>query len=131
MNRTEDAARSEEIVAAARRWIGTPYRHQASRVRVGADCLGLIRGLYKEVTGCPADAPRPYAADWAEHAGEERLLEAAETIADRRSPLPMRLPATSSSSAGARGPRRNMPASSPRPAASSTPTSRPASSNRR
>ncbi len=79
MTRTEDAARGEEIVAAARRWIGTPYRHQASRIRVGADCLGLIRGLYEEVTGRPADAPHPYAADWAEHAGEERLLEAAET----------------------------------------------------
>lgn len=78
MTTTKDAARGDEIVAAARRWIGTPYRHQASQVRVGADCLGLIRGVYDEVTGRPARAPEPYAADWAEHAGEERLLDAAE-----------------------------------------------------
>jgi NlpC/P60 family putative phage cell wall peptidase len=78
MAQTEVAARDEEIVAAARRWIGTPYRHQASRIRVGADCLGLIRGLYEEVTGCTPETPKPYAADWAEHAGEERLLAAAE-----------------------------------------------------
>ena len=73
-----DAARGEDIIAAARRWIGTPYRHQASRVRVGADCLGLIRGVYEEVTGHVAQDPGAYAADWAEHACEERLLEAAE-----------------------------------------------------
>jgi NlpC/P60 family putative phage cell wall peptidase len=78
MTGTAETARGAEIVAAARRWIGTPYRHQASRIRVGADCLGLIRGLYEEVTGRPADTPEPYAADWAEHAGEERLLQAAE-----------------------------------------------------
>ena len=35
----------EEIVAAARSWIGTPYRHQASLKGVGCDCLGLVRGV--------------------------------------------------------------------------------------
>lgn len=34
-----------EIVAAARQWLGTPYRHQASVRGVGCDCLGLIRGV--------------------------------------------------------------------------------------
>src|SRR5215207_7343246 len=36
----------EQIVAAARGWIGTPYHHQASVKGVGCDCLGLIRGLW-------------------------------------------------------------------------------------
>ncbi len=30
----------EDIVRAARGWIGTPYRHQASLKGVGTDCLG-------------------------------------------------------------------------------------------
>lgn len=74
-DRQMDGAR---IVAAARAWIGTPYRHQASRKGVGADCLGLVRGVFAEVTGRAAEAPAPYARDWAERAGAERLLIAAE-----------------------------------------------------
>lgn len=33
------------VVAEARDWIGTPYRHQASVKHAGCDCLGLIRGV--------------------------------------------------------------------------------------
>lgn len=65
------------VVSAARDWLGTPYRHQASRKGVGADCLGLVRGVFEEVTGQPAERPGAYARDWAEKAGEERLLDAA------------------------------------------------------
>ncbi len=32
-------------------WIGTPYRHQASLKGVGCDCLGLLRGVWREVDG--------------------------------------------------------------------------------
>ena len=64
-------------VAAARSWLGTPYRHQASVKGVGADCLGLVRGVWREVVGEePQDVPA-YAADWAEVGGEETLLAAA------------------------------------------------------
>ena len=41
----------EHIVEAARDWIGTPYRHQASKKGVGADCLGLLRGGWRDVIG--------------------------------------------------------------------------------
>lgn len=37
-----------EIIAVARSWIGTPYRHQASVKGVGADCIGLLRGISLE-----------------------------------------------------------------------------------
>ncbi|MEM9842167.1 MAG: peptidase P60, partial [Pseudomonadota bacterium] len=37
-----------EVIEAARAWLGTPYRHQASRRGVGADCLGLIRGVWRD-----------------------------------------------------------------------------------
>jgi NlpC/P60 family putative phage cell wall peptidase len=65
------------IVAAARAWIGTPYRHQASCRGVGADCLGLVRGIWREVIGVEPARPPAYTPDWAEATGEERLLEAA------------------------------------------------------
>lgn len=64
-------------VEAARGWLGTPYRHQASEKDVGADCLGLVRGVWREVVGEEPEAPPPYAADWAEIGGEETLLAAA------------------------------------------------------
>ena len=37
----------DAIVAEARAWIGTPYRHQASLKGVGCDCLGLVRGVWR------------------------------------------------------------------------------------
>ncbi|MBZ6076418.1 NlpC/P60 family protein [Microvirga puerhi] len=64
------------IVCAARAWIGTPYRHQASLKGIGCDCLGLLRGVWREVMGEEPELPPPYAPDWAE-AGGERLLAAA------------------------------------------------------
>ena len=65
------------VVAAAREWLGTPYRHQASVKGAGADCLGLVRGVWREVVGEEPEAVRAYAADWAEVGGEETLLAAA------------------------------------------------------
>ena len=41
----------EVIVAAARGWIGTPYQHQASVKGAGSDCLGLLRGVWRELIG--------------------------------------------------------------------------------
>ena len=48
--------RRAEIVRAARSWIGTPYRHQASLKGVGCDCLGLLRGVWREVVGAEPEA---------------------------------------------------------------------------
>ena len=68
-----------DLVASARTWIGTPYRHQASRRGVGADCLGLIRGVWREVIGDEPQVPPPYTPDWAEALKEETLLKAARS----------------------------------------------------
>lgn len=73
-----------EIVAAARGWLGTPYRHQASCRGAGADCLGLIRGVWREVLGTEPEEPPAYTPDWAEATGEERLLAAAQRLLIRR-----------------------------------------------
>jgi NlpC/P60 family putative phage cell wall peptidase len=65
------------IVAEARSWIGTPYRHQASLKGVGCDCLGLVRGVWRAVIGAEPEAAPPYSPDWAEALGEETLAAAA------------------------------------------------------
>ena len=64
------------IVASARGWIGTPYLHQASLRGRGCDCLGLVRGVWRDVIGPEPEEPGPYAADWAEASGLERLADA-------------------------------------------------------
>lgn len=68
----------ERIVRLAEGWIGTPYRHQASRKGVGCDCLGLIRGVWRELYDTEPELPPPYAPDWAERCGQDRLMLAAE-----------------------------------------------------
>lgn len=62
----------------ARTWLGTPYRHQASLKGEGADCLGLLRGVWRAVIGAEPEVMAPYSADWAERGGHETLLQAAE-----------------------------------------------------
>ncbi len=68
---------SDKVLAIANSWIGTPYRHQASLKGVGCDCLGLVRGIWRELYGEEPEQPGPYANDWAERSGEDRLAEAA------------------------------------------------------
>jgi NlpC/P60 family putative phage cell wall peptidase len=67
----------EAVIAAARGWLGTPYRHQASEKGVGADCLGLVRGVWREVYGGEPERAPPYTPDWAERGGMETLRDAA------------------------------------------------------
>lgn len=67
----------DDVVAAARSWIGTPYHHQASLKGVGTDCLGLIRGVWRDLYGTEAERPPGYSRDWGEASGEETLIAAA------------------------------------------------------
>lgn len=69
--------RREDIVAAARGWVGTPYQHQASLKGAGCDCLGLLRGVWRELFGDEPEAPGPYSPAWAELAAHDPLLAAA------------------------------------------------------
>jgi NlpC/P60 family putative phage cell wall peptidase len=69
---------SQRIVAEARAWIGTPYRHQASAKGAGADCLGLLRGVWRAVQGVEPVTVPPYSPDWSEVSGQEALLAAAK-----------------------------------------------------
>lgn len=65
------------IVEAARSWIGTPYRHQQKLKTHGCDCLGLLRGVWEEVTGEKSETPPPYTPSWGEAQGQELMLAAA------------------------------------------------------
>lgn len=67
----------EDIVRAARGWIGTPYVHQASTKRAGTDCLGLLRGVWRELYGQEPEPVPAYSMDWSEPQGEERMWDAA------------------------------------------------------
>jgi NlpC/P60 family putative phage cell wall peptidase len=78
-------ANPEAVVAAALSWLDTPYHHQASKKGVGCDCLGLARGVWREVVG-----PEPldpwggrvpaYTRDVGESSGREVLADAARAI---------------------------------------------------
>ena len=61
----------------ARSWIGTPYQHQGSCKGAGTDCLGLLRGVWREVLGEEPERVPAYSRDWSEPQGEELLWEAA------------------------------------------------------
>ena len=66
------------IISLARAWLGTPYHHQASLRGVGTDCVGLVRGIWRELhDGTDAEAAPAYTRDWAEASGRETLIEAA------------------------------------------------------
>jgi NlpC/P60 family putative phage cell wall peptidase len=67
-----------QVVDEARRWIGTPYRHQASVIGAGSDCLGLLRGIWRTVYGQEPEMVPAYTEDWAEPTREELLWEAAQ-----------------------------------------------------
>lgn len=78
-----------DIVDLARGWIGTPYQHQASLKGAGCDCLGLLRGVWREMHGGEPEAVPPYTPDWAEARGEETLHDACArhlTPVDRLAP---------------------------------------------
>lgn len=73
----EAALSRARILAAARGWIGTPYRHQASLRGAGCDCLGLLRGLWRELLGEEPEHPGAYTPAWAELGAGDPLLDAA------------------------------------------------------
>ena len=68
---------SEHILAEARSWLGTPYRHQASRKHIGCDCLGLLRGIWRALYGCEPETIPAYSGDWDLMEKRDELLRAA------------------------------------------------------
>jgi NlpC/P60 family putative phage cell wall peptidase len=71
------AADPERVIAAARAWLGTPYHDQASLRGVGCDCLGLARGVWRDVVGAEPLSIPPYTRDWGETGTREVLRDGA------------------------------------------------------
>ncbi len=69
-----------EIVQEARAWLGTPYLHQASTKAAGTDCLGLLRGVWREALGSEPETPPPYSQDWDEVSRRDVLLIACQRL---------------------------------------------------
>ena len=70
-------ANPKRVITAARSWLGTPYHDQASLKGVGCDCLGLARGVWREVMGDEPFQIPPYSRDWGETGPHEVLAEGA------------------------------------------------------
>lgn len=62
----------------ARTWIKTPYRHQASLKGAGTDCLGVLRGVWRELYDTEPEAPPPYQPDWYDLRRDDLLLRKAQ-----------------------------------------------------
>lgn len=62
------SAARESLAAAAlteaRAWIETPYLHRGSARQHGADCLGLVRGVWRAVIGPEPAALADYGPAW-------------------------------------------------------------------
>ena len=74
------AADPDRVIAAARGWLGTPYHDQASVRGVGCDCLGLVRGVWRELRGPEPMPIPPDRRDWGETGTREALAEAARRV---------------------------------------------------
>ncbi|HMQ42296.1 MAG TPA: hypothetical protein PKC09_13605, partial [Paracoccus sp. (in: a-proteobacteria)] len=80
MTRPSTSADPSRVVATARSWLGTPYHDQASLRGVGCDCLGLARGVWREVVGDEPFPIPPYSRDWGETGPREVLAEGARAM---------------------------------------------------
>ena len=76
----------DDIVAAARSWLGTPYRHQMSLKGEGCDCIGLIRGVWREMIEPEPWKMPPYSPIGPRPAGATFCLTAWHAISIRCRP---------------------------------------------
>ena len=70
----------EAVIEAARGWLGTPYHDQASLRGVGCDCLGLARGVWRDLVGAEPQPIPPYSRDWGETGVREVLADGARAM---------------------------------------------------
>jgi cell wall-associated NlpC family hydrolase len=66
---------ADDVIAAARTWVRTPYHHMARVKGHGVDCAKLIIAAFVE-SGVNEDFdPGFYTPDWHHHRSQERYLE--------------------------------------------------------
>lgn len=84
--RSSSPADPARVVGVARGWLGTPYHDQASLRGAGCDCLGLVRGVWREEVGEEPLPIPPYSRDWGERSTHEALAEGAARVLIRIEP---------------------------------------------
>lgn len=84
-------SRSDEIVALARAWVGTPFQHRQALLGVGCDCIGeivaVMRGLGQE------PEPEDYADLYYSRIPNPRMMGAKLSKYFDRLDFPIRSPA--------------------------------------
>lgn len=68
--------KAEQVVEAARNWLGTPFRHRASVKGAGADCLGLVRGVWRDCQGAEPLRVPIYTVGWFEDGPNDVMADA-------------------------------------------------------
>ena len=80
---------ADSVIVAARRWIGTPYHRRGCKRGSGADCLGLLRGIWADLYGtCVGDIP-VYSDDWLETGRRDLLIERLDQTLEARTVSPL------------------------------------------
>ncbi|MDR5170734.1 hypothetical protein ACKF11_08845 [Methylobacillus sp. Pita2] len=77
-----DTKTRNRVLRVARRWINTPWQHQARLQGVGVDCAQLLCAVFEEAGLIPHVDPRPYPRDWHFHRDDERFVRWLEKYAD-------------------------------------------------
>lgn len=72
---TREAEQRAAVIAEARSWIGTPWRHCADVKGQAVDCAMLLVRTFVDTGVIPAFDPRPYPRTWYLHQEHERFLE--------------------------------------------------------
>lgn len=78
---------NQAVVTAARGWIGTPYHHQQSKKGIGVDCLGLVRGVWREIVGPEAVSVPTYGSSW-KTGGDDLMMDGLKDHMFRVDPSP-------------------------------------------
>jgi cell wall-associated NlpC family hydrolase len=77
------ATARQRVVEEALSWCSTPF-HDAAHVKgAGADCLGLLIGVYSAAGLIEDFRPDPYSPQWFEHRDQPRFLQGLEQYAHR------------------------------------------------
>jgi cell wall-associated NlpC family hydrolase len=78
-----EIAQRAAVVAEARRWAGTPYRHQGRTLGACVDCAQILIETFAGAGLIQRFASGPYSPDWHLHRGEERYLAVVESYCGR------------------------------------------------
>lgn len=78
---TTDQSKRLVVLAEARSWLGTPYRHRAAVKGAGVDCARILIEVFGDAGLIEKFDPGRYTRDWHLHRNEERYLQTVESFA--------------------------------------------------